>query len=76
MDSVDRFSYLANRTQFVDINGSFLTKRNIGVGVPQGSVLGPLLYILYTSHVADILRRRLFPFRKRSLPFLRTVVAT
>lgn len=50
-------SYLTNRTQFVDINGTFSTIRHLGVGVPQGSVLGPLLYLLYTSPVADIIRR-------------------
>ena len=47
-------SYLTNRTQFVDINGTFSTIRHLGVGLPQGSVLGPLLYLLYTSPVADI----------------------
>ena len=64
MDSEDRFSsrvftsYLTNRTQFVDLNGTFSTIRHLGVGqVPQGSVLGPLLYLLYTSPVADIIRR-------------------
>ena len=50
-------SYLTNCTQFVDINGTFSTFRHLGVGVPQGSVLGPLLYLLYTSPVADIIRR-------------------
>lgn len=41
----------------MDINGTFSTIRHLGVGVPQGSVLGPLLYLLYTSPVADIIRR-------------------
>ena len=37
---------LTNRTQFVNINGTTSTIRHLGVGVPQGSVLGPLLYTL------------------------------
>ena len=41
----------------MDIKGTFSTIRDLGVGVPQGSVLGPLLYLLYTSPVADIIRR-------------------
>ena len=49
-------SYLTNRTQFLDINGTFSTIRHLGVGMPQGSVLGPLLYLLYTYPVADIIR--------------------
>ena len=38
-------SFFTNRTPFVDINGTFSTTRHLGVGVPQGSVLGPLLYL-------------------------------
>ena len=49
-------SYLANRTQFVNIDGTSSNLHNLNCGVPQGSVLGPLLYCLYTSPVGDIIR--------------------
>ena len=39
-------SYLSQRTQFVNINEANSTVRDLPVGVPQGSVLGPVLYLL------------------------------
>ena len=47
-------SYLVDRTQFVNINGSTSERCALQFGVPQPSVLGPLLYSLYTSPLSDI----------------------
>jgi len=47
-------SYLQERKQFVMIDG---TKTEIHYGVLQGSVLGPILYLLYTSPIEDIIKR-------------------
>ena len=50
-------SYLTDRSLFVRINGSNSSQSNLKFGVPQGSVLGPILYLLYTSPLGDIIRR-------------------
>ena len=50
-------SYLSSRTQFVQIECSRSSLCELNCGVPQGSVLGPLLYVLYTSPVADVIKR-------------------
>ena len=42
-------SYLSGRNQVVDVNGVFSPPHSITCGVPQGSILGPLLFILYVN---------------------------
>ena len=50
--------YLENRLQFVCINGSNSSSTDVTFGVPQGSILAPLLNLLYTSPLGDIIRQR------------------
>ena len=51
-------SYLTGRSQFVEINDTKSLVRDLIVGVPQGSVLGPILYlhVLYTAPLAEIIQ--------------------
>jgi len=48
-------SFLTDRSQRVLFNGSLSIKIMLLFGVPQGSVLGPLLFLLYAAGIFDVI---------------------
>ena len=49
-------SYLTNREQYVSINGCNSSKTILKYGVPQGSILAPLLFVIYVNDMPEINR--------------------
>ena len=50
-------SYLSGHSQSVKINNSVSQSHSLLFGVPQGSVMRPILYTLYAAPIVDIIRK-------------------
>ena len=55
-------SFREHRQQRVLINGQYSTWSNVTSGIPQGSVLGPLLFVIYINDLPDTVLSQVFLF--------------
>ena len=76
-------SYFSDRFHFVDFNGHSSQPKRISCGVPQGSILGPLFFILYINDIINastILKLILFAddtsifFSHKDIDYLSTIL--
>jgi hypothetical protein len=54
--------FITGRTQQVRIDGILSDEKVVISGIPQGSVLGPFLFLIYVNDMPDVVRSRLFLF--------------
>ena len=67
-------SYLSDRRQLVDLSGTLSSSAAISCGVPQGSILGPLLFLIYVNDMSGAVNHKLLLYADDSPSWLQTRV--
>ena len=62
-------AFLCSRTQSVSVNGTHSTWGNVTSGVPQGSVLGPVLFLLYINDIQEQIQSTMRLFADDSIVY-------
>ena len=60
-------SYLSDRKQLVSIESTHSDLKSLSCGVPQGSLLGPLLYLCYSNDMATSVKNKLLLYADDSV---------
>jgi hypothetical protein len=60
-------AFLSNRTQKVQVNGSHSSEAAVTSGVPQGTVLGPALFLLYINDISSTINSNMRLFADDSI---------
>ena len=55
-------SYLSNRSFLVNLGNNISHPASVSCGVPRGSILGPLLFLIYVNDMSPVVRCDLFPY--------------
>ena len=62
-------AFLSNRSQVVSVNGTHSSSWPVPSGVPQGSVLGPVLFLLYINDITDHIQSTMRLFADNSIVY-------
>ena len=63
--------WLTDRTQRVVVDGEVLNWKSVFSGVPQGSVLGPLLFLIYINDLDDNIASNVLKFAEDTKVFIK-----
>jgi hypothetical protein len=63
-------SYLTNRSQYVNIDSHISQNLPVRCGVPQGSILGPLLFLIYINDISNSTTENILSFADDTTVFL------